>query len=80
MTAAKTTSAAQRDSVTETGDADDETRASTGVRARRIRRRILLNICRLALVVLALSSWETGVNSKHIDPFFWGQPSGIWRQ
>ncbi|MDT4959013.1 MAG: sulfonate transport system permease protein [Pseudonocardiales bacterium] len=81
MTAAKTTSPAEPISVTKTGvDADDETWASTGLRARRIRRRILLNVCRLALVVLALGSWETGVNSKHIDPFFWGQPSGVWRQ
>jgi NitT/TauT family transport system permease protein len=51
-----------------------------GLRRRRIRRRILLNLARLALVVLALGSWELGVNTKHIDPFFWGQPSGVWHQ
>ncbi|MDT4938620.1 MAG: sulfonate transport system permease protein [Pseudonocardiales bacterium] len=59
---------------------DDDTWASSGLRTRRIRRRILLNVCRLALVVLALGSWEAGVNTKHIDPFFWGQPSGVYKQ
>jgi NitT/TauT family transport system permease protein len=58
---------------------DDDARPS-GLRARRIRRRILINVCRIALVVIALGSWEIGVNTKHIDKFFWGQPSGVWRQ
>jgi NitT/TauT family transport system permease protein len=58
----------------------DEQSAASAVRTRRIRRRIVLNLCRVALVVLALGSWETGVNTHHIDPFFWGQPSGVWKQ
>jgi NitT/TauT family transport system permease protein len=58
---------------------DDDARPS-GLRARRVRRRILINVCRIALVVIALGSWEIGVNTKHIDKFFWGQPSGVWRQ
>ncbi|MCW2657747.1 MAG: transporter permease, partial [Jatrophihabitans sp.] len=48
--------------------------------SRRVRRRLVLYVCRIALVVIVLGGWEIGVNTKHIDPFFWGQPSGVWRQ
>ena len=48
------------------------------VRKARRRRRVVLNLARLALVVVALGSWELLVRSGHIDPFFWGQPSGVW--
>jgi NitT/TauT family transport system permease protein len=41
---------------------------------------MLLNLARLALLVAALGGWELGVNTKHIDPFFWGQPSGVYKQ
>lgn len=44
----------------------------------RLRRRVVLNLARLALVVAALGSWELLVRGGHIDPFFWGQPSGVW--
>jgi NitT/TauT family transport system permease protein len=60
-------------------DADDRAR-SRELRRRRIRRRLLLNLARIALLVAALGSWEVGVRTKHIDPFFWGQPSGVWKQ
>ncbi|MDQ6936110.1 MAG: ABC transporter permease [Actinomycetota bacterium] len=46
----------------------------------RTRRRILLNLARLGLVVVALGGWEVAVRTKHIDPFFWGQPSGVYHQ
>jgi len=46
----------------------------------RVRRRILINVCRVALLGGALGGWELGVNTNHIDPFFWGQPSGIYKQ
>jgi NitT/TauT family transport system permease protein len=59
---------------------EDEATASSGLRARRVRRRVLINVCRLALVVIVLGAWEIGVNTKHIDKFFWGQPSGVWAQ
>jgi NitT/TauT family transport system permease protein len=41
---------------------------------------VLINLCRLSLVVIVLGAWEIGVNTKHIDAFFWGQPSGVWKQ
>ncbi len=47
-------------------------------RALRWRRRILMNLARLAIVAVLLGAWEWGVNAGHIDPFFWGQPSQVW--
>jgi sulfonate transport system permease protein len=46
----------------------------------KVRRRIVLSVARLALVVVWLGGWELGVKSHHIDPFFWGQPSGVYHQ
>ena len=46
----------------------------------RIRRRAAVNACRLALVVLFLGGWELGVDRGVIDSFFWGRPSGAYRQ
>jgi NitT/TauT family transport system permease protein len=55
---------------------------STGGRARhrlsgRARRRLTLATARTAIVVVAVGGWELGVRSTAIDPFFWGQPSGV---
>jgi NitT/TauT family transport system permease protein len=33
----------------------------------------------LAILVLTLGLWELGVRAGRIDPFFWSQPSAIWR-
>jgi NitT/TauT family transport system permease protein len=55
-------------------------RPSRSVRAARVRHRIVLNLARSALVVVALGSWELAVRTNHVDPFFWGQPSGVWDQ
>ncbi|HEV7194013.1 MAG TPA: ABC transporter permease [Jatrophihabitantaceae bacterium] len=46
----------------------------------RMRRRLLINASRLTLLVVLLGGWELGVNEKWIDPFFWGQPSGAYKQ
>jgi len=55
--------------------------------AARQRRRILVNVLRVLFIVVIIGGWELGVHWKlpgaHdpvIDPFFWGQPSGIWMQ
>jgi NitT/TauT family transport system permease protein len=61
----------------------EEADTSIGLRAlrlRRARRRVVLYLCRLSLLVLALGAWEAGVRTKHIDAFFWGQPSGVYKQ
>jgi NitT/TauT family transport system permease protein len=54
--------------------------STASVRAARLRRRAVLNLARLALVVVALGAWEISVRTRHVDPFFWGQPSGVWDQ
>jgi NitT/TauT family transport system permease protein len=46
----------------------------------KVRRRIVLGLARLTLVVVWLGGWELGVNSHHIDPFFWGQPTSVYKQ
>jgi len=46
------------------------------------RRRIQVNILRVLIFVILIGGWEllTRVGPPVIDPFFWGQPSGIWNQ
>lgn len=46
----------------------------------RARRRLTLAAARTAVVVVAVGGWELGVRSGAIDPFFWGQPSGVLDQ
>ncbi|MFC8503955.1 ABC transporter permease [Pedococcus sp. NPDC057267] len=52
----------------------------TGSSARRAarRRRLVLAAARGAIVVVALTAWQLLVNAKVVDPFFWGEPSGVW--
>lgn len=44
------------------------------------RRRILVNILRIVFFIVIVGGWELGARTKVIDPFFWGQPSGIFAQ
>ena len=53
----------------------------------RHRRRIVINVLRVLFFVVIVGGWELGARWKLpgasapvIDPFFWGQPSGIWNQ
>jgi NitT/TauT family transport system permease protein len=46
--------------------------------ARARRRRLTLGGMRLAIVVVLLVSWQLCVNAKLVDPFFWGEPKGVW--
>ena len=48
--------------------------------AGRRRKRLLINILRVLVLVVIVGGWELGARTKVIDPFFWGQPSGIWAQ
>ena len=47
------------------------------IRARR-RRRILVNSIRVLILVVFIGGWQFLTTVGIIDPFFWGQPSGIW--
>ncbi|HEY0812377.1 MAG TPA: ABC transporter permease [Pseudonocardia sp.] len=49
-------------------------------RRRNTRRRVLLGVARLAIVVVLLTAWQLAVNAKVVDPFFWGEPIGVWDQ
>ncbi len=35
---------------------------------------------RTAILVVVLLAWQLGVKAGTIDPFFWGEPAGIWQQ
>src|SRR5437660_4927682 len=56
---------------------------STGVpsaTAARRRRRIVVHTLRVLLLVVIIGGWELSTRVGIVDPFFWGQPSGIWAQ
>ena len=64
-----------------------ENQGVASARASRRRRRILVNSLRVLFLVVVIGSWELftrwklpGAKTAVIDPFFWGQPSGIWQQ
>jgi NitT/TauT family transport system permease protein len=42
-------------------------------------RRVTLAGVRTGIVVVALAVWQLGVHAKVIDPFFWGEPTGVWK-
>lgn len=44
------------------------------------RRSMMVNGLRILLLVVIIGGWELGARAGVIDPFFWGQPSGIWSQ
>lgn len=44
------------------------------------RRWLIVNALRILLFVVIIGGWELGTRIGMIDPFFWGQPSGIWAQ
>jgi NitT/TauT family transport system permease protein len=44
------------------------------------RRGLLVNTLRIVFLVLVIGGWELGARTAVIDPFFWGEPSGIWQQ
>ena len=44
------------------------------------RRRIVVNTLRVLLLVVIIGGWELTTRVGIVDPFFWGQPSGIWAQ
>jgi NitT/TauT family transport system permease protein len=55
-------------------------RRRRGYTTQRWRRLGSIYLARLALLVVLVGGWQLGVNTKHIDPFFWGSPIGAWHQ
>ncbi|HEX8006619.1 MAG TPA: ABC transporter permease [Trebonia sp.] len=60
----------------QTEDAVMTTRARQQAR----RRKLLLYAARLATLVIVFGGWQLFTKLKIVDPFFWGQPSGIVHQ
>jgi NitT/TauT family transport system permease protein len=60
--------------------AAEETAVAADVRASTRRRRVLVWGARLATLVVVVGGWQLLTSAKIVDPFFWGQPSGIVKQ
>jgi NitT/TauT family transport system permease protein len=73
------TSSEYNNSATRTSDEQDKQDIATA-KANFRRRRILVNVLRVAILVVFIGGWELGARVGLIDPFFWGKPSGIWAQ
>ncbi len=56
--------------------ASDEPRTDPRVAVRR--RRARLAAVRLGIVVVLLGAWQLCVHAGVVDPFFWGEPTGVW--
>jgi NitT/TauT family transport system permease protein len=52
--------------------------SGTSAKTRARRRRTVLAASRLGIVVVLLVTWQAFVNAKIVDPFFWGEPRGVW--
>jgi NitT/TauT family transport system permease protein len=55
----------------------DEASVAAAARQRARRRRLLVNAARLAVLVVIVGGWQLFTQWKIVDPFFFGQPSGI---
>ena len=57
-----------------------ETEIAAAARRRRRKRTALVWLARALTLLIVLGGWELFANKKIIDPFFYGQPSGIYDQ
>jgi NitT/TauT family transport system permease protein len=64
----------------EPGTADPAVGGRPRRRRRGTKRRIALSVGRLAILVVLVGSWQLLVNASVVDPFFWGEPIGVWNQ
>jgi NitT/TauT family transport system permease protein len=62
---------------TRTTPATDETAIARDARLQTHRRRLLVYAARVATLVVVVGGWQLLTSMKVIDPFFFGQPSGI---
>ena len=61
-------------------EAGEEAAIAAGARMRHRRRRQVVWAARAATLVLVIGGWQLLTSAKVIDPFFWGQPTGIVKQ
>jgi NitT/TauT family transport system permease protein len=57
-----------------------EAAIAADVRSATRRRRTLMWVARAATLVIVIGGWQLLTSAKIVDPFFWGQPSGIVKQ
>lgn len=69
-----------RDNALPTSDAATVSGELASAKAEARNRRILVNVLRVLFLIVMIGGWELAARLKIIDPFFWGQPSGIWEQ
>ena len=62
------------------GSMADEASVTAAIRGRIRRRRILLWLARIATALIVIGGWQLFTSLKIVNPFFWGQPSGIVKQ
>jgi NitT/TauT family transport system permease protein len=60
--------------------ASDEAAIAARARKRTQRRKLAVWGARAALFVIIIGGWQLLTHLKVVDPFFWGQPSGIVKQ
>ena len=58
--------------------AESEADIKTAATRSRRRRMVVLRAAQLGLAVIIFGGWQWFTTEKWIDPFFYGQPSGIW--
>ncbi|MEP7054052.1 MAG: ABC transporter permease [Actinomycetota bacterium] len=66
--------------MTTTTSSTASARTGLTIRQKYRRRQRLVYTLRIALAVFLIGGWELGARTKVIDPFFYGQPSGIYDQ
>jgi NitT/TauT family transport system permease protein len=67
-------------SAVELEESGEEAAIAAGARKRHRQRRQLVWAARAGTLVLVVGGWQLLTNAKVVDPFFWGQPSGIVKQ
>jgi NitT/TauT family transport system permease protein len=71
------TTAMMAEASTRAKPASDETAVAAGARRQSRRRRLLVYAARTGTLVLIVGAWQLLTTWKVVDPFFFGQPSGI---
>jgi NitT/TauT family transport system permease protein len=60
--------------------AAEEAAVAADIRTTGRRRRMRIWAARLVTLVVVIGGWQLFTSAKIVDPFFWGQPSGIVKQ
>jgi NitT/TauT family transport system permease protein len=50
------------------------------MRRRSRQRQLVVNLLRVSFLLVVIGGWQLLADTKVIDAFFWGRPTGIWQQ